>query len=153
MSLGNSSAPLRMCRLTPEFLMNYTLCPCWSRHKNLSSSSVSNLKPRAIWILAGRVVAKLTLNPLRYLRREMQFQRQVKLCCQLKYTSQKLKKYIYISMYFKKRCNLETYMKYMYIFFFTKKGTILSHPCVCSPSKYLSHRQIWQSPSWSSLNS
>ena len=90
-SLGNSSAPLRMCRLTPEFLMNYTLCPCWSRHKNLSSSSVCNLKPRAIWILAGRILAKLSLNPLRYLRREMQFQRQVKLCCQLEHTSQKLK--------------------------------------------------------------
>ena len=25
-------------------------------------------------------------------------------------------------MYFQKRCNLETYMKYMYIFFFHQKG-------------------------------
>ena len=31
-SFSNLSASLRICRLKHEFLMNYTLCPCWSHN-------------------------------------------------------------------------------------------------------------------------
>ena len=37
-TFGNSSASLRMCQLKIKFLINYALCPCWSRTE-LSSAS------------------------------------------------------------------------------------------------------------------
>ena len=46
-TLGNSSASLRMCRLKQEFLMNYTLCPCWSPNVN-ERQNLRHSQPRVV---------------------------------------------------------------------------------------------------------
>ena len=46
-TLGNYSASLRMCRLKSEFLINYTLCPCWKRHVN-ERQNLRHSQPRVV---------------------------------------------------------------------------------------------------------
>ena len=56
---------------------NNTLFPIQCQHfPENSCTSCCCLKPRAIWILAGGVVTKLSLNLLRHLLKGMLFQRQ-----------------------------------------------------------------------------
>ena len=65
--------------LTRTFFHAYsnTLFPIQCQHfPETSCTSCCCLKPRAIWILAGGVVTKLSLNLLRHLLKGMLFQRQ-----------------------------------------------------------------------------